>query len=49
MDRMRKQYEKDDIKDPTETHFGPEEDQKVSKYHVNRKREMQNKLNEELT
>ena len=26
MDKMRKQIEKDDIKEPTGTHFGPEED-----------------------
>ena len=46
---MRKQYDREDIKEPTETHFGPEEDKKVTQHYVNRKREMQNMLNSELT
>lgn len=48
MDQMRRKIDKEDIQEPTETHFGPEEDQKVSKHIVNRKREMQNLLNHEL-
>ena len=48
MDQMRKRIDKEDIQEPTETHYGPEEDQKVSKHIVNRKREMQNLMNTEL-
>ena len=40
MDQLKKQIEREDIQEPTETHFGPEEDKKVSVQLINRKREM---------
>ena len=40
--------DKDDIKEPTDVHFGPEETKHVSQQLVNRKREMQNTVHMEL-
>ena len=48
MNRLRRKIDLADIREPTETHFGPEEDRKVSKEHVNRKRQMQNMMNDDL-
>lgn len=48
MDQLKRQIDKEDIQEPTETHFGPEEDKKVSIQLINRKREMQNLVNAEL-
>lgn len=48
MDQLKRQIDKEDIQEPTETHFGPEEDRKVSIQLINRKREMQNLVNAEL-
>ena len=48
MDRLRRKIDKEDIREPTSTHFGPEEDKIVSTHHVNRKREMQNLVNQDL-
>jgi len=48
MDKMRKQVDKDDIKEVTETHFGPEEHQELVRLKINRKRDIQNVINSEL-
>ena len=45
MDKMRKKYDQDEIKDKTETHYGPQEDNQVTQSMVNRRREIQNMLN----
>ena len=41
MDQLRKKIDKEDIQEPTETHFGPEEDKKVAQHIVTRKKDMQ--------
>ena len=48
MDRMRKQLEKADIREPTDVHYGPEEDPKVARALFNKKRQAQNFMNAEL-
>ena len=40
MDELRRKIDKEDIQEKTETHFGPEEDNKVAKFQINRKREL---------
>lgn len=49
MDRLRRKIDKEDIREKTDTHFGPQEDRRVTVHLVNRKREMQNLMHEELT
>ena len=48
MDRIRKKMEKEDIREPTDVHFGPEETMHVSQQIINRKRNMQNNIHMEL-
>ena len=48
MDKLRKKVDKEDIKEPTKTHFGPQEDNQVSKALMNRKREMTNVVHSDL-
>ena len=38
VERMRRKIDREDIKEATEVHFGPEEDRKVSQELINRKR-----------
>lgn len=45
MDKMRKQCDREDTQQPTDTHFGPQEDNTVAQSMVNRKREIQNVIN----
>ena len=45
MDQMRKKFDKDDFKEQTDTHFGPQEDNEVTQSMVNRKRQIQNVVN----
>ena len=48
LDRMRKKFDRDETRELAQTHFGPQEDRKVAQQLLNRKREMQNHLNEQL-
>ena len=38
MNKMRKDYDRDEVKAPCETHFGPQEDRTVAQAMLNRKR-----------
>lgn len=48
MDQLRKKIDREDIQEPTETHFGPEEDRKVALHKVTRKKDMQKLVNSHL-
>ena len=49
MDKLRKKVDREDIREPTQVHFGPEEDKVVATHHINRKREMAHLVNSNLT
>ena len=48
MDKLRKRVDTDDIKEDTDVHYGPEENQDEVKRIVNKKRMAQNIFNSEI-
>lgn len=48
MGKMRKQLERDEIQEPTDVHYGPQEDNHVAHHYFERKMASQKMMNDEL-